>query len=226
MRASSTRNSGKDTSSKPRKKNPKKSQSCHNHLIRQILNNTGKRKRKGKKRKERKRVTAAQLNDLHPLADGTDENLQTPHDSEPTSSSSDNSDEKGKGPPKEPPRGNGRGAAPSPTPPLPPIQEEAFAALLAQTLRKTMTQDTGRRLPVKAPQTFNSEFTKFRGWWKAMQRYLRIYASHIPDDTTRINVVSTYLKDDALLWHEARERLLEQKRKIDNWMLFSSKIEE
>ena len=89
-----------------------------------------------------------------------------------------------------------------------------------------MNPDTGRRLQVKAPETFNSEFTKFRGWWKAIQRYLRIYASHIPDDTTRIDVVSTYLKDDALLWHEARERLLEQKGKIDNWRAFLSKIEE
>ena len=34
------------------------------------------------------------------------------------------------------------------------------------------------------------------------------------------------MKDDALLWHEARERLMEQKGKTDNWKAFSSEIEE
>ena len=142
-----------------------------------------KEKEKEKEKGKRKRLTAAQLNDLPPLVDGSDPDLQTPHDSDPSSSSS-NDDGNGKGLPKTPPGGSGRGAVPSPPPPPPPTQEETFAVLLAQTLRKTMNPDTGRRLPVKAPETFNGEFTKFRGWWKAMQSYLRIYASHIPDDTT------------------------------------------
>ena len=171
-------------------------------------------------------MTAAQLNDLPLLVDGTDLKLQTPHDSDPTSSSSNNDDGNGKGPPKKPPGGTGRGAASSPPPPPPPTQEEAFAAHLAQTLKKTITPDTGRRLPVKAPETFDGEFTKFRGWWKVMQRFLRIYASHIPDDTTRIDVVSTYLKNDAPLWHEARGCLLEQNGKIDNSRAFLFKIDE
>ena len=59
-----------------------------------------------------------------------------------------------------------------------------------------------------------------------MQRYLRIYASHIPDDTTRIDVVSTYFKDDALLWYEAREYLLDLRGSQDSWKAFSSKLEE
>ena len=59
-----------------------------------------------------------------------------------------------------------------------------------------------------------------------MQRYLRIYASHIPDDTTRIDVVSTYFKDDALLWYEARECLPDLRGSQDSWKAVSSKLEE
>ena len=73
---------------------------------------------------------------------------------------------------------------------------------------------------------FNGEFTKFRGWWEPIQGYLRIYASHIPDDITRIDVVSTYFKDNALLWYEARECFLDLKGTLDTWTAFSSKLEE
>ena len=59
-----------------------------------------------------------------------------------------------------------------------------------------------------------------------MQRFQRIYASHIPDDTTQIDVVSTYFKDDALLWYEAREHLLDLRGSQDSWKAFSSKLEE
>ena len=59
-----------------------------------------------------------------------------------------------------------------------------------------------------------------------MQRYLQIYASHIPDDTTWIDVVSTNFKDDTLLWYEARERLLDLRGFQDSWKAFSSKLEE
>ena len=59
-----------------------------------------------------------------------------------------------------------------------------------------------------------------------MQRYLRIYESNISDDTTRNDVVSTYFKDDALLWYEARECLLDLRGSQDLWKAFSSKLEE
>ena len=59
-----------------------------------------------------------------------------------------------------------------------------------------------------------------------MQRYLRIYASHIPDDTTQIDVVSTYFKDDALLWYEAREPLLDLRGSQNSWKAFSPTLEE
>ena len=59
-----------------------------------------------------------------------------------------------------------------------------------------------------------------------MKRYLPIYASHIPDETTRIDVMSTYLKEDAVLWYEARERLLDLRGSQDSWKAFSSKLEE
>ena len=210
MWISCSKNSGKNAVSKSGKENPKKIQSSDNSHVRQILH-TRKRKEKKKEVKgKRKRLNAAQWNDLPPLVNRTDLELQIPHDSDQTCLSCDNNDGNGKGPPKKPPGGNARGAAPSPSPSPPPIQEEAFVALLAETLRKTMNPDRGRRLTVKATEKFNDKFTKFRGWWKVMQRYLRIYVYHIPDDTTRIDVVSTYLDNDVLLRHEARERLLEQ----------------
>ena len=121
------------------------------------------------------------------------------------------------------------GKEPSPPPPPPPTDHEVFAALLAQTLKKvipTPKQDTGRRLPVKELEIFNSEFVKFREGWKSLQRYLQIYASHIPDDVTQIDVVSTYFKDDAQLWYEVRDRLLDLRGSQDSGKAFSSKLEE
>ena len=50
-----------------------------------------------------------------------------------------------------------------------------------------------------------------------MQGYLRIYASHVADDTIRIDVGSTYFKDNAQLWYEVRECLLNLRGSPDSW---------
>ena len=179
-------------------------------------------------------MEAADFFEIPPLSDQEDEDLLTQASDKPTDNDDDDdNDDDGAG------GGGGgggggssgpkKGKEPSPPPPPPPTDHEVFAALLAQTLKKvipTQKQDTGRRLPVKALETFNSEFVKFREWWKLMQRYLRIYASHIPDDTTQIDVVSTYFKDDALLWYESREHLLDLRGSQDSWKALSSKLEE
>ena len=203
---------------------------------------------KKKKQKTKKKAKAADFFEIPPpLLDQEDEDLLTQTSDEPSDSNNTNHEDNGGGG-----GGGGRGEGggggsgsgsgggsggdggpkkgkePSPPPPPPPMNNEVFAVLLAQTLKKvisTQKQDTGRRLSVKAPETFNGEFVKFRGWWKSMQRYLRIYVSHIPDDTTQIDVVSTYFKDDTLLWYEARERLLDLRESQDSWKAFSSKLE-
>ena len=200
----------------------------------------------GKKKKQtKKKVKAADVFKIPPpLQDQEDEDLltQTSDDSDDTD---DEGDDTGGGGVGCGGGGGGRGEGgggsggggggpkkgkePSPPPPPPATDHEVFATLLAQTLKKvipTPKQDTGRRLPVKAPETFNGEFVKFQGWWKSMERYLRIYASHIPDDVTRIDVVSTFFKDDALLLYEVRERLLDLRGSQDSWQAFSSKLEE
>ena len=189
------------------------------------------KKKKKKNDKGKQRMEAANFFEIPPLSDQEDEDLHTQTSDKPSDDDDDNDDDNNDagggggcgcgGGPK-----NGKEHLPTPTPPL--TDHEVFAALLAQILKKvipTQKQDTGRRLPVKAPETFNSEFVKFRGWWKSITRYLRIYASHIPGDTTRIDVVSTYFKDNALLGYEARERLLDLRRSQVTWKAFSSKLE-
>ena len=42
----------------------------------------------------------------------------------------------------------------------------------------------------------------------------------------RIDVVSAYFKEDALLWYKVRERLLDLGGSQDSWKAFSSKLEE
>ena len=86
--------------------------------------------------------------------------------------------------------------------------------------RFAVRQDTNRTVAVRCGPCEPPRFVEL---WSTL---MRIYASHIPDDTTRIDVVSTYFKDDALLWYEARERLLDLRGFQDSWKAFSSKLEE
>ena len=227
---------------RPGKKNHPTSTSSHGNNIGQL----GQWKKE--KQKTKKKAKATDFFEIPPpLQDQEDKDLLTQTSDEPSDSDDTDDEDAGSGGGSSGGGGRGgggggdgggcgsgdggpkKGKEPSPPPPPPPMDHEVFAALLVQILKKVIPmqkQDTGRRLPVKAPETFNGEFVKFRGWWKSMQRYLRIYASHIPDDTTRINVVSTYFKDDDLLWYKARERLLDLPGSQDSWKAFSSKLEE
>ena len=40
---------------------------------------------------------------------------------------------------------------------------------------KNAEEDGGKRLPIKAPKTFDGCFTKFRGWWESINEYLAIH---------------------------------------------------
>ena len=105
-------------------------------------------------------------------------------------------------------------------------QAQVLAQAIANAMRSARPADSGRRLPVKQPDTFDGEYTKFRSWWRQMKKYLQIHQHQVPDDLTKINTVSTFLRGQALLWAEARERLMETRSAQDTWTALCSKMEE
>ena len=95
-----------------------------------------------------------------------------------------------------------RGGAPSRSPSPPrhfhrPTPEEiaqakreemqTFAEIIAMALAaQPKEDDTGKRLPVKAPDTYDGSFVKFRRWWESIDEYFAIYRKRVPTDETKI----------------------------------------
>ena len=72
----------------------------------------------------------------------------------------------------------------------------AFAKILApvfQQLKKD-DDDSGKRIPLKAPETFNGSFAKFRRWWESINKYFAIHQRRVPNDQTKIYSLGTFLR--------------------------------
>ena len=72
-------------------------------------------------------------------------------------------------------------------PPTSVNEEEAmsaFAKLLATTFPQLKKQDEecGKRLPIKAPETLEGSFTKFRRFWESINEYFAIHQKRVPND--------------------------------------------
>ena len=60
----------------------------------------------------------------------------------------------------------------------------AFARILASAFQqlKKAEEDSGKRIPLKAPETFYRSFSKFRRWWKSINEYFAIHQKRVSND--------------------------------------------
>ena len=93
-------------------------------------------------------------------------------------------------------------------------------------MKEGKEEDSGKHLPVKAPDTFDGTFTKFRRWWKSMDEYFTIHKRRVSTDETKIFSVGTFLRDQAADWYIERKRTLRAAKLNDNWEAFSEAIED
>ena len=104
---------------------------------------------------------------------------------------------------------------------------QAFAEIIAMALASQLKKDnTGKRLPVKAPDTYDGSFVKFRRWWQSIDEYFAIYRKRVPTNETKIYSVGTFLRDQAANWYMERKRTMKTLHLEDNWKVFSMAIEE
>ena len=104
---------------------------------------------------------------------------------------------------------------------------ETFAEIIAMALgRNPKEGDMGKRLPVKAPDTYDGSFVKFRRWWESINKYFAMHKKRVPMDKTKIYSVGTFLRDQAADWYMERKRTMKALHLEDNWKAFSMAIEE
>ena len=73
---------------------------------------------------------------------------------------------------------------------------QTFAEIIAMALAaRPKEDDMGKRLPVKAPDTYNGSFVRFRRWWESIDDYFAIHRKRLPTDETKIYLVGTFLRD-------------------------------
>ena len=102
----------------------------------------------------------------------------------------------------------------------------ALASVMLSKMREGKEEDSGKRLPVKAPDTFDWTFTKFRRWWEAIDECFTIHKRHVPTDETKIFSVGTFLRDQAADWYTERKRTLRAAKLKNNWEAFSEAMED
>ena len=83
-----------------------------------------------------------------------------------------------------------------------------FAKILSTAFHqlKKEDEDSGNSLPIKAPETFDGSFTKFRRWWELINEYFAIHQKRVPHNKTKINSLGTFLRDQAADWFTERKR--------------------
>ena len=79
---------------------------------------------------------------------------------------------------------------------------ETFAEIIAMALAaRPMEEDTGKRLLVKALETFDRTFNNFRRWWDCIDEYFAIQRKKVPMEETKIYSVGTFLRVQAADWY-------------------------
>ena len=89
-----------------------------------------------------------------------------------------------------------------------------------------MDEDSGKRLPIKAPETSDESFTKFRRWWESIKEYFTIHQKRVPNDETKIYSLGTFLRDQAADWYTERKGSMKALYLEDNWVAFSAAMED
>ena len=73
---------------------------------------------------------------------------------------------------------------------------ETFVEIIAMALAAhTKEDDTGKHLLVKAPDTYDGSFVKFRRWWEFINKYFPIHRKRVPTNKMKIYSVGTVLRD-------------------------------
>ena len=104
---------------------------------------------------------------------------------------------------------------------------QTFAEVITMTLAaRPKEEDSGKCLPVKAPDTSDGAFIKFRRWWESIDEYFTIHRKRVPTDKTKIYSVGTFLRDQAADWYQERKRTMKTLHLEDNWKAFSTALEE
>ena len=104
----------------------------------------------------------------------------------------------------------------------------AFAKILASFFQQLKKEDgdSGKRIPLKAPKTFDGSFSKFRRWWESINKYFAIHQKRVPNDQTKIYSLGTFLRDQAAEWYTERKRSMKALHLDDNCVAFSAAMEE
>ena len=103
-----------------------------------------------------------------------------------------------------------------------------FARILASAFHqlKKEDEDSRKNIPLKAPETFDGSFSKFRRWWETINEYFVIHQKRVPHDQTKIYSLGTFLQDQAADWYAERKRSMKALHLDDNWVAFSAAMEE
>ena len=104
----------------------------------------------------------------------------------------------------------------------------AFARILASAFQqlKKQDEDSGKRIPLKAPEIFDGPFSKFRRWWESINEYFSIDQKRVPNVQTKIYSLVTLLRDQAADWHAERKWSMKALHLDDNWVAFSAAMED
>ena len=102
----------------------------------------------------------------------------------------------------------------------------AMASMMLSRMSEGKEQDSGKCLPVKAPDIFDGTFTKFRRWWESIDEYFNIHKRLVPTDETKIFSVGTFLRDQAADWYTKTNRTRRAAKLSDNWEAFSEAMED
>ena len=78
----------------------------------------------------------------------------------------------------------------------------AFARILASAFHqlKKEDEDSGKRVPLKAPETFDGSFSKFRRWWASINEYFAIHQKRVPNHQKKIYSLGTFRRVQAAEW--------------------------
>ena len=103
-----------------------------------------------------------------------------------------------------------------------------FSKILASTLHqlKKEDEDSGKRIPLKAIETFDGSFSKFRQWWESINKYFAIHKKRVPNEQMKIYSLGTILRDQATDWFAERKRSMKALHLNDNLVAFSAAMEE
>ena len=91
---------------------------------------------------------------------------------------------------------------------------------------KKQDKDSGKRIPLKAPKTFDVSFNKFRRLWESIKAYFTIYKKRVSNEQSKIYSLSSFRRDQAADCNAERKWLMKTLHLNDNWEAFTAAMDE